>query len=63
MNRVLGCAAGLVSGLLSVAVICIVVRLLVSLTDGSVIFLNNDTIGQTVLFRHFYDMGFLNFFS
>lgn len=63
VNRVLGCAAGLVSGLLSVAVICIVVRLLVSLTDGSVIFLNNDTIGQTVLFRHFYDMGFLNFFS
>lgn len=63
VNRVLGCVAGLVSGLLSVAVICIVVRFMVSLTDGSVIFLNNDTIGQTVLFRYFYDMGFLNFFS
>lgn len=63
VNRLLGCAAGLVSGLLSIAVICIVVRLMVSLTDGSVIFLNDDTIAQTVLFRHFYDMEILNFFS
>lgn len=63
VNRILGLLAGAISGLLSVAVICIVVRFLVSLTDGSVIFLNDSTIGQTMLFRYFYDMDILNFLT
>lgn len=63
MNMFLGGCAGLVSGLLSVFVICIVVRFLISLTDGSVIFLNEMTINETSIFRYFYDMSILNFLN
>lgn len=63
VNKVLGGVAGLLTGLLAVAVICIVVRLMISLTDGTVIFLNEDAIGQTILFRAFYNMDMLNFLT
>lgn len=59
-NRLLGFAAGIVSGLIFTAVICIVLRLVIGLTDGTVIFLNEDTIEQTALFKYFYDSELLN---
>ncbi len=63
LNMFLGGCAGLVSGLLSIFVICIVVRLLVSLTDGSVMLLNETAIGETAIFGYFYNMDILNFLT
>lgn len=63
MNSVLGAAMGLIEGLLSVFIICIAVRLIVSFGSGSMIFFNETTIGQTLVFRHFYNFEFLNFLN
>ncbi len=63
MNMFLGGCAGALKGLLSVFVICIAVRFLVSLTEGQVILLNDTVISQTYIFRYFYNMNVLNFLT
>lgn len=61
LNGFLGALAGVVRGLLAVFIVCIVVRLIVSVTGGSVILLNDTAIEQTYIFRLFYNFDFLNF--
>lgn len=63
LNGFLGGCAGLVKGLLTVFVVCILVRFIVNLTDGSVVLLNDAAIRSTFLFRIFYNFEFLNFIA
>lgn len=63
LNGFLGGCAGFVKGLLSVFVVCILVRFIVNLTDGSVVLLNDAAIRSTFLFRIFYNFEFLNFLA
>ncbi len=63
VNGFLGGCAGLVKGLLTVFIVCILVRLVVSLTGGSVVLFNDAAIDSTYIFRFFYNFDFLNFLS
>ncbi len=63
LNAVCGGALGLVQGLLTVCVICLLVRVIVVLSGGNVIFFNNAVIDSTMVFDFFYDFEFLNFIS
>lgn len=63
LNSVLGGAVGLVQGVLTVCVICLMVRVIVVLSGGNVIFFNNAVIDSTMMFGFFYDFEFLNFIS
>ena len=48
-------------GAVAVFVACLLVRMLITLTGGNVVFLNEATIDETYLFRLFYHLDFLNF--
>ncbi len=63
LNVVCGGALGLIQGLLTVCVICLLVRVIVVLSGGNVIFFNNAVIDSTMVFSFFYDFEFLNFIS
>lgn len=63
LNGFLGGCTGLVKGLLSVCIICIVVRFIVTLTNGEVMLLNDQAIEATYVFRYFYNFDLLNFLS
>lgn len=60
-NAFAGGIAGLLEGFITVFIICIGVRLLVSLSGGNIMFFNEMTINSTLLFDIFYDFDFLNF--
>lgn len=60
-NAFVGGVAGLLEGLITVFIICIGVRLLVSLSNGNIMFFNEMTINSTFLFGIFYNFDFLNF--
>lgn len=62
LNEFLGAIAGLVQGLLTVFVVCIVTRLIVNLSGGVLLF-NETAIEQTYIFRIFYNFEFLNFLT
>lgn len=63
VNSVLGGAAGLVQGLITVCIICIVFRFGIALSGGDVIFFNEMTINSTYIFKWFYNFEFLNFLT
>ena len=62
-NAFVGGIAGLLEGLITVFLICIGVRLLVSLSGGNIMFFNEMTINSTFLFGIFYNFDFLNFLT
>ena len=61
LNSILGGVVGLVQGVLTICVICLLVRVIVVLSGGNVIFFNNAVIDGTMVFEFFYDFEFLNF--
>lgn len=62
-NITAGAILGAAEGAVAVFVVCLVVRMLVSLTGGNMMLLNEMTIDETYLFRLFYHLDFLNFLT
>ncbi len=62
-NAVCGGLLGLVQGLLTICVTCLLVRVIVVMSGGNIIFFNNAVIDSTMVFHYFYDFEFLNFIS
>ena len=60
-NSAAGAVLGALEGAVAVFVACLLVRMLITLTGGNVVFLNEATIDETYLFRLFYHLDFLNF--
>lgn len=60
-NSAAGGILGVVEGAVAVFVSCLFVRMIINLTGGNVVFLNEATINDTYLFRIFYKLEFLNF--
>ena len=63
LNSVCGGVVGLLQGVLTVCVICLLVRVIVVLSGGNIIFFNNAVIDSTYVFDFFYDFDFLNFIN
>lgn len=63
INSLLGGVAGLLEGILILFAFCLVVRLIVSVFDGDVMMINQETIDKTVIFKKIYDFSFLNFLN
>lgn len=61
INSFLGLILGLIEGIIAVFVVCIGIRLAVSLTGANMILFNQTTIDATFLFKWFYNFEFLNF--
>lgn len=59
-NSFLGGIAGLLEGLVIVFTVCLITRLAVSLCDGNTLLFNQATIDSTLIFKRFYEIGFLN---
>lgn len=61
VNSLLGCILGLVEGIIAVFVVCLAIRLVVSLTGANMIMFNQTAIDSTFLFKWLYNFDFLNF--
>lgn len=61
LNAAAGGVAGLCEGLVTVFVVCLITRFIISLCSGSTLLFNQTTIDSTVLFKRFYETDFLNF--
>ena len=53
VNSLLGAALGLAEGALTVYIIAQIVKLVMYLTENSLMFLNSDTVDRTYAFKHF----------
>ncbi len=60
-NAFCGGVVGLVQGLLTVCITCLLVRVIAVMSGGNIIFFNNAVIDSTIVFKYFYDFEFLNF--
>lgn len=63
VNSLLGCILGLVEGIFVVFVVCLAIRLVVSLTGANSILFNQTAIDSTFLFKWLYNFDFLNFIN
>ena len=63
VNAFLGGVAGLIQGLITVFIICVAVRLVVTLSGGDMMFFNEMTINSTYIFGTMYNFDFLNFLT
>ncbi|MCL2037199.1 MAG: CvpA family protein [Oscillospiraceae bacterium] len=61
LNSFLGGLLGAAQAVVVIFIICIGVRIIISLTSNNLIFLNTLTIDETGIFRHVYGLNFLNF--
>jgi uncharacterized protein YjbI with pentapeptide repeats len=61
VNAMLGTLLGIAMAVIVSAMVCIGVSTIISLTGDNIIFLNTMTIEETFVFRHLYNIGFLNF--
>jgi hypothetical protein len=61
VNSLLGGVLGLVQSALVIFLVCIAVRIIVTLTGDNILFLNTMTIDETFIFRHVYNLKFLSF--
>lgn len=61
VNSFLGLVLGLIEGLVTVFIVCLVTRLIVSLSSANSILFNQTAIDSTFLFKIFYNFNFLNF--
>lgn len=59
-NAVLGGITGLIEAMLALMIVCLVLRLIISLSDGGIILLNNTAIDETYFFRYFYHAELLD---
>lgn len=62
-NSFCGGIVGAVQGFLTICVVCLLVRVIVVMSGGNIIFFNNAVIDETMIFSFFYDFEFLNFIS
>ncbi len=63
VNAFLGLVLGLAEGMLTVFLVCLITRMIVSLSGANSILFNQTAIDSTVLFKTFYNFDFLNFLS
>ncbi len=63
VNAFLGFVLGLIEGLFAVFVVCLVTRLIISLSGANSILFNQAAIDSTFLFKIFYNFDFLNFLT
>lgn len=63
LNSFLGGVLGLVQGVLVIFVIVLVLNMATSMTDNSLIFLNEMTINKSFLFSNIYNFSFLDFLN
>ena len=61
VNHLLGAALGIVQAAVIIFLICIGVRIIISLTADNIILLNTMTIDETYIFKHIYGLEFLRF--
>lgn len=61
VNALLGGALGAVEGAIVVYIIALVVRMAIYFTEGSLMFINTDTIEKTYIFKWFYDIDLTRF--
>lgn len=61
VNSLFGLILGIVEGLITVFIVCLVTRLIVSLSSANSILFNQTAIDSTFLFKIFYNFDFLNF--
>ena len=59
LNTVLGAILGALEGILILVVICVVINLAIVLTSGDVMFINEETINETKLFKLIYNLKYL----
>lgn len=59
LNTVLGAILGALEGILILVVICVVIKLAIVLTSGDVMFINEETINETKLFKLIYNLKYL----
>lgn len=60
-NSALGLLAGLCEGAIAVLIICMVTKFLVVISHDSAIMLNSSAINETFLFKHIFEIDFINF--
>ena len=61
VNALFGFILGLAEGVIAVFVVCLAIRLVVSLTGANMILFNQTAVDATFLFKWFYNLDFLNF--
>lgn len=61
VNSLLGGLLGVAEGLIAVYALALVVRLVVYLTDGSLMFINSETVGKSQLFGLIYNLDLTKF--
>lgn len=61
VNALFGGALGAVEGAIVVYIIALVVRMAIYFTEGSLMFINTDTIEKTYIFKWFYDIDLTRF--
>ncbi|MBO6232007.1 MAG: CvpA family protein [Ruminiclostridium sp.] len=54
VNGVVGAVLGLAEALITLMLICVVIRFVISVWGNSLVFINEQTISRTFLFRHLY---------
>lgn len=59
VNTLLGAILGALEGVLILIVICVAIKLAIVLTSGDVMFINEETINSTKLFKHIYNLKYL----
>ncbi len=59
LNTILGAILGALEGILILVVICVVIKLAIVLTSGDVMFINEETINETKLFKLIYNLKYL----
>lgn len=62
-NSTLGLIAGLCEGAVVVIIICMVTKFFVVISSDSAIMLNSSTIDKTFLFKHIYEIDFINLYT
>lgn len=63
LNAFAGGVVGFAEGTVVVFIVCLAVRLIISLAGKDTVFFNEATIEQTFLFRYIYNFNFLNFLT
>ncbi len=61
VNALLGGALGAVEGAILIYIIALIVRMAIYFTEGSLMFINMDTIEKTYVFKWFYDIDLTGF--
>ena len=61
VNSLLGGVVGVLKSAVIIFLICIGVKILITITGNTIIFLNTMTIEQSVVFKHIYYLDFINF--